>query len=149
VFSHQVDEGARVALNEQIALIVATDSIVFLAQIAQNDLGRVQPGQPVQITLAATPQRPVAGTVRSILPAGSANDLTAPVRVDLAASLPKQLNLYGVAQVTVGTHAGALVVPAAAVLRDDVNGHARVALVDATDTRTGSRSVPASRKAIA
>jgi RND family efflux transporter MFP subunit len=132
VFSHQVDEGARVALNEQIVLIVAADSIVFLAQVAQNDLARVRSGNPAQIVLAAQAKTPMNGVVRSILPSGSATDLTAPVRVDFDSALPKQLNLYGVAQITVGVHRGALVVPATAVIRDDVNGISRVALVDTT-----------------
>lgn len=132
VISHQVDEGARLALNEQIVVIVAADSIVFLAQIAQNDLAQVRPGNPVQVDLAAQPKAPMIGTVRSILPGGSATDLTAPVRVDFEERPPRQLNLYGVARVTVGTHVGALVVPATAVIRDDIAGTSRVALVDAT-----------------
>jgi multidrug efflux system membrane fusion protein len=132
VFSHQVDEGARVALNEQIVVIVASDSIVFLAQIAQVELGRVRAGNRAEIELVAIPNAPMAGTVRSILPGGSASDLTAPVRIDFMGKLPRELNLYGNARITVDVHHGALVVPSKAVVRDDVSGVSRIAVVDAT-----------------
>lgn len=132
VLSHQVDEGANVALNEQIIVIVATDSIVFLAQIAQGDLGRVRPGSPAKIVLASGPNAPLAGTVRSILPGGSASDLTAPVRVDFDRAQLKQLNLYGSVDITVDVHRGAIVVPSTSVIRDDITGVSRVATVDST-----------------
>lgn len=132
VFSHQVNEGSHVAINEEIAVIVAADSIVFLAQIAQSDLVRVRPGSPAQIALAARPQTKLAATVRSIMPGGSATDLTAPVRIDFESALPKQLNLFGTVRITVDKHVGALAVPAAAVIRDDVSGTSRVVVVDST-----------------
>lgn len=133
VLSHAVDEGARVTLAEQLLVIVASDSIVFLAHIAQSDLAHVRRGSRAHITLAARAQTPLAGTVRAILPGGSSTDLTAPVRIDFDGMPPRELNLYGTAEITVGVHEGALVVPKPAVVRDDVLGTSRVATVDTSD----------------
>jgi multidrug efflux pump subunit AcrA (membrane-fusion protein) len=130
VLSHQADEGGRLTANQTIVTIVAADAIVFVAQIAQVDLARVRAGDPAVIDLAAD-ALPQPATVYAVLPGGSATDLTAPVRLDFAAcTLPEQVNLFGVAHITVGVRPGALVVPAAAVLRDDVTGVSRIAMVD-------------------
>lgn len=133
VLSHQADEGGRLVANQTVVTIVAFDAIVFIADLAQADLARVHPGQPALIDMAADRQ-PRRANVHALLPGGSATDLTAPVRLDFAPrERPRELNLFGTAHVTVATHAGALVVPAAAVLRNDVSGLSRVAEVDATD----------------
>jgi multidrug efflux pump subunit AcrA (membrane-fusion protein) len=64
-----------------------------------------------------------------VLPAANAADFTGSVRVDLPeAPRPLPLGLFGTARVLVGEHE-AIVVPDSAVLRDDVSGVARVALV--------------------
>src|SRR5438445_7600816 len=69
-------------------------------------------------------------TVHGILPAASANDLTAPVRIDVSSSaFPERLGLFGTAIITVGVRQDVAVVPAQAVLRDDITGLSQVALV--------------------
>ena len=139
VLSHQADEGARLSANQPVVTIVPVDAIVFVSQVAQVDLSAVRAGQPAVIALAGDPASR-QGTVHAVLPGGSATDLTAPVRIDFARDrLPGEINLFGVAHITVGVHAGALVVPKAAVIRDDVTGVSRVAVVDQTSTDTGFR----------
>lgn len=66
------------------------------------------------------------------------------MRIDVPASaVSTQMGLFGTAHIVVGEHRGAITVPEAAVLRDDINGTTRVAVVDArhrahwTDVRTG------------
>ncbi len=133
VLSHNVDEGAHVTANESIVTLVPVVDIMFMAQIAQPDLQSVRAGQPASIELASSPQ-PLAGTVHAILPGASSTDLTAPVRIDFSPhSQPRLLVLYRGAHITVGHHPHALVVPVQAVVRDDVTGVARVAVIDHTD----------------
>jgi membrane fusion protein (multidrug efflux system) len=129
VASHQADEGSQVNENDEIVEIVATDSLVFIAQIAQSDLIRVRPGQPATISLAAL-KTSLPGRVHAVLPSGSASDLTAPVRVDfMKGRFPPALNLFGVVRITVSQRKDALVVPAAALLRNDITGVTRMATV--------------------
>jgi RND family efflux transporter MFP subunit len=129
VVSHAANEGDLVNEGDDILTIAAAGSVVFVAQIAQSDLARVRPGQPATIELAARP-RPLRGVVRALLPAASSDNLTAPVRIDFApGGAPAALGLFGTARITVGERRDVLVVPAAAVLRDDVYGTSRVAVV--------------------
>ena len=133
VVSHQVDEGTHVNASESIVTLVPTRDIRFIAQIAQPDLMSLHAGNPATIELASRPA-PFHGTVHAILPAASATDLTVPVRIDFAAGdQPKLLDLYGVAHIVVAHHAHALVVPAQAIVRDDVTGISRVSVIDATN----------------
>lgn len=129
VLSHGADEGALVAEAQDIVSLAATDSFVFLASIVQTDLPRIHRGEPARVLLAARPGV-LDGKVHGVLAAASAADLAAPVRIDLApASVPKALGLFGTAVISVGERRDVLVVPQAAVLRDDIDGVQRLALV--------------------
>jgi HlyD family secretion protein len=129
IVSHGADEGSLVAEAQDLVSMAAGDSFVFRADIVQTDLGRIRAGQPAEVHLAAGSST-LSGTVHGILPAASANDLTAPVRIDINSStMPERLGLFGTAIITVGTRQDVPVVPAPAVLRDDVTGVSQVALV--------------------
>src|SRR5207253_3096659 len=86
-----------------VALRVAgAGSVVVVAQIVQSGLARVRPGQTATVELAARPG-PVRGVVHAILPAASSENLSAPVRIDVAALPgPVALGLFGTARITVG-----------------------------------------------
>ena len=129
VISRAASSGDRVSEDQEILTISEAGSTVFLADIAQSDLPRIRPGQKASIQIAGE-TRPVSGIVRSALPAANPNDSTAPVRLDLAGParrLPP--GIVGTARLLVGERPDATVVPDAAVLRDDVTGVARLALV--------------------
>ena len=116
-------------LGEDIVTLAATDSIVFIANVIQTDLSRIRPGARVAVSLSAVHQR-FAASLHSILPLGASKDLTTPVRIDFAAGQsPRSLGLYGEALIVVDQRLQALVVPPAAVLRDDISGQARLATV--------------------
>jgi multidrug efflux pump subunit AcrA (membrane-fusion protein) len=129
VVAHGADEGSLVADAQDLVSLAATDSFVFRADLAQTDLPRVHPGQRAAVRLASLPS-PLQGTVHGILPAASSKDLTAPVRIDFGPSdLPPALGLLATAANTDGEPRDVPVVPAAAVLRDDITGVQRVAVV--------------------
>jgi multidrug efflux pump subunit AcrA (membrane-fusion protein) len=142
VLSHAASAGDRVSEDQEILTITGAGSTVFLADVAQSDLPRIRPGQKASIRIAGE-ARPISGIVHSALSSANPADSTAPVRVDLpepARRLPP--GIVGTARVLVGEHPDATVVPDAAVLRDDVTGVARVALVTQNrahwvDVRTG------------
>jgi len=129
VLSHAASAGDRVSEDQEILTISDSAAIVFLADVAQSDLPRVQSGQKAAVQIAGEP-RPSAGVVHATLPGANPADSTAPVRIDLPEPdrrLPP--GIVGTARILIGEHPGATVVPDAAVLRDDVTGTARVASV--------------------
>jgi multidrug efflux pump subunit AcrA (membrane-fusion protein) len=68
--------------------------------------------------------------VHAVLPAASSENLSAPVSLDFTGGdAPVEVGLFGTARIVVGVRRDAVVVPAAALLRDDVYGTSRVALV--------------------
>ena len=129
VLSHAAASGDRVAEDQEILTIADASSIVFLVDVSQNDLARVRPGQAVRVELAGRPAA-VSGRVHAVLPGANPADFSGSVRVDLPAAAEKlATGLFGTARVTVGRRSGVLVVPAAAVIRDDVRGTSQIAAV--------------------
>jgi multidrug efflux pump subunit AcrA (membrane-fusion protein) len=68
------------------------------------------------------------------LPADTNSVMTVPVRIDFSTNLqtagaPIQTGLFGTAEIIVGDRVAVPIVPAPAVLRDDISGISRVALV--------------------
>lgn len=125
--------GDRVGAGQVILAVAVADSVVFRADLAQETLHRVRPGQDVRLEVAGA-DAPLTGRVHGLLEAGDTSMLTVPVRIDFAA--PRQVassGLYGTARIAVETHEDVPTVPSAAVLRDDLAGTARLATVDAHD----------------
>lgn len=135
VISHVANRGDRLIEGQEILTISDWGSIVFLADVPQSDLPGIRPGQSASVELGGRPQ-PIPGAVYATLPAANAADFTAPVRIDLrgiSGRLPA--GLFGTARITVGRRSGVLAVPDTAILRDDVTGVTRVAIVDQARAR--------------
>jgi multidrug efflux pump subunit AcrA (membrane-fusion protein) len=130
VLAHAAAKGDRVSEDQELLTIAETSSIVFLADVAQSELGRIRPGQHVEVELAGRAGS-IAGVVHGVLPGANSADFTVPVRVDLSGmkGVPP-LGLYGTARITVRERRDALVVPDAALIRDDVSGTTRIALIE-------------------
>jgi RND family efflux transporter MFP subunit len=129
VISRGASQGDLVSPGDSIISIASANSIVFIAHIAQSDLARIRPGQRATID---APGRAVAveGIVHGFLPADT-NAMSVPVRIDLHMSdVAVPTGLFGTAHIFVGERKNVVVVPAAAILRDDVNGTSRIAVVD-------------------
>jgi RND family efflux transporter MFP subunit len=130
VLSHAAARGDRLAEDQEILTIADASSIAFLADVSQGDLGRIRPGQPVTVEVAGQPAR-FFGTVHDVLPGANATDFTALVRVDLRGlSGVPPLGLFGTARITVAEHRDAAVIPEAALVRDDLSGTTRIAIVE-------------------
>jgi RND family efflux transporter MFP subunit len=128
VMAHAAAAGDRVSEDQELLTIAERDSLVFVANVAQSDLVSVRRGEPVSVELAGR-ARPVDGVVHDVLPSANPGDFTAPVRVDLRDALAGVgIGLFGTARITVESHE-AITVPDSAILRDDVSGVSRVAVV--------------------
>lgn len=130
VVSHVANRGDRLTEGQEILTISDWGSIVFLADVPQSDLPGIRPGQSAVIELGGRPQS-IPGVVYATLPAANAADFTAPVRIDLRGTSSRlPAGLSGMGRITVGQHPGVLTVLDAAILRDDVTGVSRVAVVE-------------------
>jgi RND family efflux transporter MFP subunit len=135
VLSHGAEEGDYLDEGEVLVTIAEAGTVYFEAQVTQGDLSEIRPGQSVRIALPGAGPTPVRGVVYGILPVASSQTLSAPVRIEF--SRPRTeltLGLFGTATVVVGRRPDVIAVPAEAVLRDDVSGVSRVALVDSAGT---------------
>jgi RND family efflux transporter MFP subunit len=131
VLSHGAQQGDYVDESEVLVTIAEAGAVFFEADVTQSDLDRIRPGQRATIAMPAAGSTPVGAVVHGVLPSASSQNLSAPVRLDFSPRRPEvSLGLFGTASIIVGQHAGATVVPASAVLRDDVSGVSRVAVVD-------------------
>jgi RND family efflux transporter MFP subunit len=130
VVSHAASAGDRVSESEEILSVAEVRSLVLVADVPQPQLSRIRAGEAV--TIEAAGRAPFPGTVHDVLPGGSGSDLTVPVRIDFGVP-PRDLpvGLFATARIRVAEHADALTVPDAAVLRDDITGSSRVAVVGA------------------
>jgi RND family efflux transporter MFP subunit len=129
VLSHAASSGEKVSEDQEVLTIEDSSTVVFLADVPQTDLAKVRPGEHATVTLGSDP-RPLAGSVRAILPGANAADFTGAVRIDLPPSSARlALGLFGMVKIVVGEKPDALVVPDAAVLKDDVTGKSRVAAI--------------------
>ncbi len=142
VVAHQASPGAIVAQEQDLASIALSGSIAFVAQIDQGAVSRVRPGNAASVEIPAL-RAAVPARVHSLLPVTTAGGFTTSVRVDLASPRSFMPGLFGTAVIVVAEMHDAPVVPAAAVLRNDVTGTTRLALVTPggtahwIDVRTG------------
>ena len=134
ILSHAAESGDYVDVNEVLVTVAETATVYFNAQVAQSEVGGVRPGQSASIDMPAKGGTPLGARVRGLLPMASSRNFSAPVRLDFSpARRDVPLGLFGTAHIVIGQHKGATVVPARAVLRDDVTGKTRVAIIKSGD----------------
>ena len=130
VIARPASPGELLAEGDSVVSIAATNSMVFYADIAQSDLARVHAGQPATVQLTSRAQA-IRGIVHAILPADTGSTATMRVRIDLVpAAIPVTVGLYGTARIAVAEHDNTIVVPKPALLRDDISGVTKIALVN-------------------
>jgi RND family efflux transporter MFP subunit len=133
VVSRGASQGDLLSQGDSILTIASAGSIVFVARIAQSDLAQVRLGQRANVNLPGQ-LGAVPGVVHGLLPADTSSVMTVPVRIDFTTNLqtagaPIQTGLFGTVEIIVGERFAVPIVPAASVLRDDISGISRVALV--------------------
>lgn len=132
VLSHAAEAGDYLDEGEVLLTIAEAGAVSFNAQVTQSDLARVRPGQRASVDMPAAGPAPVGAVVHGVLPAASSQTLSAPVRLDFSPPRPDLApGFFGTASIVVGRQRNAIVVSAAAVLRDDVTGTSRIAVIDA------------------
>ena len=104
---------------QPIAEIANLDRVELAANVPSEHLSRVKVGQTVSVSTDAYPGRTFAGAILAIAPAvdPATNAALVRIRVTNGGGLLK-VGLFAEARVRLGEHAGALVVPPSALVRD-------------------------------
>lgn len=135
VLSHAAETGDYIDVNEVLVTIAETGGVYFQADVTQSEIEHVRPGQQVNIDMPALGPHPVTAVVQGLLPVASSENFSAPVRLDFK---PRRkdipLGLFGSAGIVIDRHENATVVPPRALLRNDVTGVTRLAVVESNGT---------------
>jgi Cu(I)/Ag(I) efflux system membrane fusion protein len=124
---------------------IADHSVVWvMADIAEGDIGALQPGQPAKVTTRAHPGRVFTGTVSVVYPHLMKETRTVRVRIELPnpdlALLP---DMYADVDIATGSDEPVIAVPESAII--DSGSH-QVALLDLGEGKFEPREVKLGRK---
>lgn len=117
-------EGDSVGPNGPGIVLVDTSSYYVDVQVNEAEIGQVQPGQAVVLSVDAFPDQPIEGTVEYVDPIGQSVQgvITYRVRITLAPSdVPILPGMTATARILTGSREEALIVPLLA-LRSDSRG---------------------------
>jgi Cu(I)/Ag(I) efflux system membrane fusion protein len=120
--------GMRFMPGETLFQIADLSSVWIVANVFEQDLGAIRPGQTAKVSLTAYPGRTFDGEVTFVYPTVKAETRTAQVRIEL----PNQHgllkpDLYGTVNIETGEAAATVSIPESAVLD---SGKRQIALVE-------------------
>lgn len=123
--------------------IVDHTVVWMMANVAEDDIALVKPGQRVKVMARAYPGRVFEGRVTVVYPHLMKETRTAQVRIELPnADMALLPDMYGNVEITTGGNADALAVPTSAVID---SGNRQVVLVDIGDGHYAPRDVKLGR----
>jgi RND family efflux transporter MFP subunit len=119
VVSRSLDPGAYVTpgTSTPILTMADLDQIAVLVSVTEVQIAAIRLGTPVQVTVAAYPDRTFQGKVTRI--AGGADQATRTVQVEIDIANPGHVlrpGMYATAQLSVGAEKNVLVVPLGALV---------------------------------
>jgi Cu(I)/Ag(I) efflux system membrane fusion protein len=136
--------GARVMPGDELYRLADVSTVWVIADVPEQDAGRVKPGDAAAITVRAFPGESFAGKVAFILPELKADTRTAQVRIELPNPGHKLLHqMYADVTIEVALGEPVLAVPASAIID---SGLRQVAIVDLGEGKFAPRAVKLGRK---
>jgi len=138
-------EGMRFQPGDILYRIADLDTVWLIAEVFEQDLALVRPGQEAQLSVSAYPDRTFQGEVIFIYPGLSPETRTAKVRIELPNpdGLLKPA-MFGTAHLAAGEQVPVLAVPDSAVID---SGTRRIALVALGEGRFEPRELRTGRRA--
>lgn len=138
-------KGMRFMPGEALYQIADLSGLWLLADVFEQDLGLVQPGQSAKISVNAYPGRTFTGKVAFFYPTVTAETRTGKVRIELAnpGGLLKP-SMFASVELAAGPRRKALAVPASAVIDSGVR---RIVLVQLAEGRFEPRAVEVGMRA--
>ena len=140
VLKKNVVEGRMARMGDELFLLADLSKIWVVADVAEQDIGLIQIGQPVRINFRAYPGETFEGKVAFILPELDMATRTSKVRIELA-NPNTRIRLQMFADVEIDTAAGdepRLAVPNSAIIE---SGNRQVVLVAHGEGRFEPRNV--------
>lgn len=145
VMEKQAVDGLHFAAGDMLYRIADLSTVWVLADVFEQDLGTVGPGEDAKITVTAYPDRAFSGKVAFIYPTLNKETRTAKVRIELPnPDLALKTDMYATAEITAPVSSPVVSVPDSAVLD---SGARQVVLLDRGDGRFEPRQVKLGRKA--
>jgi RND family efflux transporter MFP subunit len=134
VASREVNVGELVAGGADMFTISNLSSMFFAASIPLKDLAAVRPGAHCLVTFPSMPGVGIPATVGMIEPSADPGSQSVKAHIIFAHSPASdrsalKTEMYGSARIVMGVRRGVLLVPPAAVLRDDETNTASVVVV--------------------
>jgi Cu(I)/Ag(I) efflux system membrane fusion protein len=132
-------EGMRLMPGERLYRLVDDREVWVMADVFEQDLGLVKPGDSVNFTVNAYPGRRYSGRVNYIYPGLNAETRTAKVRIEVPnPDGALKIDMYATVELQAAAAADAIAVPQSAVLD---TGSKQVVLVDRGAGRYEPREV--------
>lgn len=123
VVARGLNEGEFVAAGGTLATMIDLRSLYFFAKVPARDLSRLKLGQEARVHFQSWPDKNFSCRVENIKPQIDPLGQMAEVRLRFQAPAPElRSEMFGNAEIEVGKHEQVLLVPDAAVLRDDETG---------------------------
>jgi len=139
VMEKKAVEGMRAAPGEMLFRIVDLSAVWVIAEVFEQDLAEIAPGQAAEVTLLAYPGRRFAGKVTFVYPMMTVATRTARVRIELPNPDGALLaDMYGTVMIAAAGAASALAIPDSAVID---SGTRRVVLVEKAEGRFEPRAI--------
>ena len=133
VMQKKAIEGMMMKAGDEMLRLADLSSIWVIADVPEQDVGRIAIGDPVSITVRAFPGETFAGNVAFVLPELKAETRTAQVRIELPNPGHKLLHkMYADVTIETGAEASVLAIPESAIID---SGNRQVAIVEVGEGR--------------
>ena len=140
VNTKSIDAGETVSPGATLFNIVATNDVIFEAQVPASQLGQIEVGQPAKVTLASQNGKTVTGYVTEVIPVADARLRQFRVRISLEGeNLTPGAFAQGILQTQVSRNT--LTVPTEDVRLGDGNPYVYVAVADGDDALVKKRTI--------
>lgn len=123
IVAHALNEGEFVTAGGALATIIDLRSLYFFAKLPAQELSRIKLGQEAAVSFQSWPGKTFRCQVKNIAPQIDPVAQMAEVRLQfLTPAADLRSEMFGRAEIAIGKHENALLVPDKAVLRDDETG---------------------------
>jgi len=144
LMSKNVVVGTRVMPGDELYRLANVSSVWVIADVPEQDVGRIVVGNPVSISVRAFPGETFRGKVTFILPELKPETRTAQVRIELPNPDYKLLHrMYADVTIDTGSEAAVLAIPETAVID---SGDKQVAIIEVGEGRFKPQAVTLGRR---
>jgi Cu(I)/Ag(I) efflux system membrane fusion protein len=144
LMSKNIVVGARVMPGDEIYRLADVSMVWVIADVPEQDVGRIKINDPVSISVRAFPGEAFAGKVAFVLPELRAETRTAQVRIELPNPDHKLLhNMYTDVTIETGSEAAVLAIPESAIID---SGNKQVAIIEVSEGRFKPASLKLGRR---